>query len=107
LAWTSLAQTPHEAKIRDRVLQVGQGAMVDIRLQAGEKLTGRVGPIYDHNFTLEEVRQRKFQDQTIAFADVKSVQGMTVKRTSNQAMHIALIVGISIGISTMIRLIRR
>ena len=80
--------------------------MADVQLAAGGKLTGRVGEIREREFVLEEVRQRKLQDQTIAYADVKSVKVASAKKT-NHITPVVIAVAGSLAISYLIRVLRR
>jgi hypothetical protein len=100
------AQTPHEDQIRRQIAGIGQGYLVEIRLLKGGNLTGRIGPIAERDFVLEEVRERKFQDQTVAFADVKAVKRGAVKGMS-RAARIAIAAGTTLGTILLIRLIVR
>jgi hypothetical protein len=107
LAWSVAAQNPHAEEMRARVLGIGQGLMVEVRLTAGDKLTGRVGEIRELEFVLEEVRQRKLQDQTIAFTDVKSVRLVNDTQKKSIAPMLILTAG-SIAFSTLLAwLLRR
>jgi hypothetical protein len=106
LAWSVAAQNPHADEMRARVRGLGQGVLVDVRLSAGDKLTGRVGEIREQEFVLEEVRERKLQDQTIAYADVKSVKAASMKRTNHITPMVIAVAG-SLAISYLIRVIRR
>jgi hypothetical protein len=106
LVCSAFAQDPHAEEIRARVRGIGQGVMADVRLAAGGKLTGRVGEIREHEFVLEEVREKKFQDQTIAYADMKSVKAASAK-TTNHITPIVIAVAGSLAISYLIRVLRR
>jgi hypothetical protein len=106
LVGPAAAQDPHTEEMRARVRGIGQGVMAEVRLASGGKLTGRVGEIRENEFVLEEVRERKLQDQTIAYADVTSVKAPSAKKT-NQITPIVIAVAGSLAISYLIRVLRR
>jgi hypothetical protein len=106
LACSAAAQDPHAEEMRARVRGIGQGLLVDVRLSAGDKLTGRVGEIREAEFVLEEVREKKLQDQTVAYANVKSVKAAAAKRTNHIAPMVIAVAG-SLAISFLIRVLRR
>jgi hypothetical protein len=106
LAWSATAQNPQADEMRARVVGIGQGYLAEVRLTAGDKLTGRIGEIKERDFVLEEVRERKLQDQTIAFAELKSVRTASARRR-NHAAALAIMVAGSIGMSILIRFLRR
>lgn len=106
MAWSVAAQNPHAEEIRARVRGIGQGLLVDVRLSAGGKLTGRIGEVREQEFVLEEVRERKLQDQTIAYADVKSVKAASARKTNHITPMVIALAG-SLAISFLIRLLRQ
>jgi hypothetical protein len=106
LAGSAAAQNPHAEEMRAKVRGIGQGVMAEVRLAAGGKLTGRVGEIRENEFVLEEVRERKLQDQTIAYTDVKAVKSPTAQ-TRNHITPIIIAVAGSLAISYLIRVLRR
>jgi hypothetical protein len=106
LTCAAAAQDPHTEEMRARVRGIGQGVMAEVRLAAAGKLTGRVGEIREHEFVLEEVREKKLQDQTIAYADMKSVKAASGKK-ANHITPIVIAVAGSLAISYLIRVLRR
>jgi hypothetical protein len=106
LASSAGAQNPHADEMRARIRGIGQGVLAEVGLAAGGKLTGRVGEIREQEFVLEEVRERKLQDQTIAYADVKSVKAAPMKKSHHITPMIIAVAGTFL-ISYLIRVLRR
>lgn len=100
------AQNPHAEEMRARVRGIGEGVLAHVGLAAGGKLTGRVGEIRDQEFVLEEVREKKLQDQTIAYADVKSVKAAPMKKSHHITPMVIAVAG-SLLISYLIRVLQR
>jgi hypothetical protein len=106
LAWSTGAQSPHADEMRARVRGIGQGVLAEVKPAAGGKLTGRIGEIREQEFVLEEVREKKLQDQTIAYSDVKSVKTAPMKKSHHITPMIIAVVG-TILISHLIAVLRR
>ena len=100
------AQSPHAEEMRARIRGLGQGVLAEVGLAAGGKLTGRVGEIREQEFVLEEVRERKLQDQTLGYADVKSVKAAPMKKSHHITPMIIAVAG-SMALSYLIAVLRR
>jgi Rieske Fe-S protein len=85
-------ETSPEARIKQRVIEIGPGSLVEVRLHSKEKLLGRVTAIADDSFGLQAVKAGKIAEQKVAFSDVKSI-----KQKNARAMRVWAIVGITLA----------
>ena len=65
----STAQKP---TLKERVLEVPPGTMIQVRLLDKQKIRGRLGEITDEAFSVQTAEGNKVETRKIAFADVKS-----------------------------------
>jgi len=66
------AQSQSKPTVKERILEVPPGTMIEVRLLDKTKIKGRLGEITDQNFTLQTAQGNKIATQQIAFADLKS-----------------------------------
>jgi hypothetical protein len=105
VAFCATAQSPAEDAMRSQVRAIGQGYMVEARLADGRKLNGRIGPIAEHDFVLEEIREAKLQNETIAYTGVKSIKRPVSMSKSRRGAFAVIVAASSIGVSMLIRLL--
>jgi len=65
-------QTQAKPTVKERILEVPPGTMIEVRLLDKTKIKGRLGEITDQGFTLQTAQGNKIATQQIAFADLKS-----------------------------------
>jgi hypothetical protein len=85
-------ETSPEARIKQRVIEIGPGSLVEVRLYSKERLVGRITAISDDSFGLQAVKGNTIAEQKVAFDDVKSV-----KQKNARAMRVWAIVGITLA----------
>jgi len=67
-------QTQGKPTLKERILEVPPGTMIDVRLLNKTKLRGKLGEITDEGFSLQTAQGNKIEKQQIAFTDVKSIK---------------------------------
>ena len=69
-----LAQNnPPRPTVKELVILIPAGALVEVKLKDKRKFRGRMGAVTDEFFVVQHARNDKVVDEKIAFADVKSV----------------------------------
>lgn len=63
-----------QATLKERILEVPPGTMIEVRLLNKQKVRGRLGEVTDEGFSLQTAQGNKIDTQKIAFTDVKSVK---------------------------------
>lgn len=69
-----VAQTESKgnATLKQRMLEVQPGTMIEVRLLNKQKIRGRLGELTDEGFTLTTARGEKISTQKVAFTEVNS-----------------------------------
>ena len=69
LAALNNAQEPttQKPRLKEKVLEIPAGSMVEVRLKAKEKLRGRLGEISNEAFTVKIAKGNNIEDRKIAF----------------------------------------
>jgi len=86
-------QTQAKPIIKERILGVPPGTMIEVRLLNKQKLRGRLGEVTNEGFTLQTAQGNKIETQQVAFGDVKSVK----KVEGNKGGHVLLYALAGIG----------
>jgi hypothetical protein len=60
-------------KLKQKVLNVPEGSVVQVHTRGKENLRGRVGPVSDEGFTLKTVMGDKVVDRQLRFDETKSI----------------------------------
>ena len=68
-----LGQKNQGPTIKEQVILIPAGALVEVKLKDKRKFRGRMGAVNDESFVVQHARNDKVVDEKIAFADVKSV----------------------------------
>lgn len=99
----SLAQaaSEHRTAIKQKLLAVLPGTMIEVRLLNKQKIRGRLGDIDDVGFNLTSVQGEKVVKQKIAYTDIKSFK----KIEGKSAGHALLYALAGIGVLTVILVI--
>lgn len=83
-------ETTNKPTLQQRILEVPQGSMVEVRLMNKQKLRGRLGEVTNEGFSLQTAQGNKIETQKIAYADVKSlkqVEGTTGKKIGKGVIY--------------------
>jgi len=68
------AGTEQKPTLKERILEIPSGTMVEVRLLNKQKIRGRLGEITNEGFSLQTAQGDKVETQKIAFTDAKSVK---------------------------------
>lgn len=89
---TPPAQSGSEGKptVKERILEIPPGTMIEVRLLNKQKIRGRLGEITDEGFSLQTAQGNKIETQKLGFTDVKSfkqVEGTTGKKIGTGVVY--------------------
>lgn len=76
--------------LKERLLEIPPGTLVEVRLMNREKLKGRLGEASDEGFTLQTAKRNKIETRKIAFDELKSIKTLEGKGTGKTAGYIIL-----------------
>jgi hypothetical protein len=96
-------QALQQAPLKQALIEIPAGSVVEVRLQDKHKLRGRLGPLTDSGFELQTVRDGKIQTQTLSFDEVRSVKPQGTGKST--AVKVALGVLIGFGVLFVIGLV--
>jgi len=89
----STATSP-EARIKQRVIEIGPGNLLEVRLHSKQRLVGRITAISDDSFGLQAVKGNTIAEQKVAFSDVKSIR----QKKPGNATRVWAVVGITLAV---------
>jgi len=89
----STAASP-EARIKQRVIEIGPGSLVEVRLHSKQRLVGRITAISDESFGLQAVKGDRIAEQKVAFGDVKSIK----QKNPSNATRVWAVVGVTLAV---------
>jgi len=70
--------------------------MIEVRLQAKEKLRRRLGEVSNERFTVKLAKGNKIEDRKIAFDDVNSIKSVGGSKAGRTALYV--LVGVGVGL---------
>ena len=93
--------TERKLTLKEQILKVPPGTMIEVRLLNKQKIRGRLGEITNEGFSLQTAQGDKVETQKIAFTDVKSVKKVDGGKVGHALLYAlagigALFVGITI-----------
>jgi hypothetical protein len=88
------AGTEKKLTIKERILEVPPGTMIEVRLLNKQKIRGRLGELTDEGFSLTTAQGEKIETQKISFSDLKSFK----KVEGGKAGHALLYALAGIGV---------
>ena len=104
LTQEALGQNASGPTIQEQVVQIGQGASVEVRLnKPKERLRGRMSEIAADGFVIQIAEGSQLKPRTVAFAQVKSIKQM--EHHTGKATHIFAGIGIVFVASIVISLV--
>jgi hypothetical protein len=70
------AQTGSEQKLtlKERIMEIPPGTMIEVRLLNKQKLRGRLGEITEEGFDLQTAKGERIETQRISFNEMKAVK---------------------------------
>ena len=97
------AQSEAKPTIKERVLEIPPGTMIEVRLLNKQKLRGRLGEITDEGFSLQTAQGNKIETRKLTFDDLKSVKKVEGSKGAKTAGWI--LVGFLAGIGALILIV--
>lgn len=97
-------RTTQKPTVKERILEVPPGAMVEVRLLNKGKVRGRLGEISNEDFDLQIARGDTIETQKIAFTDVKSVKKVEGGKAGRTVVYVLAGIGAFFGVLTIIAL---
>ena len=88
------AQTAQSPTLKERLLQIRPGTMIEVRLHNKRKIRGGLGQVTDEGFSLTTAQGNKIDTQKVAFTEVKSLK----KAEGGKGERIALFVLVGVGV---------
>jgi hypothetical protein len=76
--------------IKERILEIPPGTMIEVRLLNKQKIRGRLGEITDEGFSLQTAQGDKIDTQKFAFGDLKSVKKVEANKGAATAGYVVL-----------------
>lgn len=73
-AVTAQSVKPREQVLKEQVIEIPAGSVVEVRLLSKEKLRGKLGPVSNAGLELQAVKDSRIQTQTVGFDQVQSVK---------------------------------
>lgn len=93
------------AAVKERVLGIGAGAPVEVRVEGKGKLRGRMGAVDDSGFVLQAVKNGKVEPSKIGFGEVKSIRNLSEESFGKSVGKGFLIAGITLGVLMVVGLV--
>jgi len=82
LAWTLAApagQPSRKLSLKERLLEIPTGSIIEVRTQANEKIRGRLTETTNEGLSVQRFQNGKLETLAIAYSDVKSVKVTAAK----------------------------
>jgi len=104
LALPSAAQSAPKPTIQEQVVQIAQGAAVEIRLKKPkETLRGRMSEVTADGFMIQIAQGSQLKPRTMAFDQVKSIKQL--EHRTSKVTHAFAVIGILVVASTVFSLV--
>jgi hypothetical protein len=99
------AGTERKLTLKERILEVPPGTMIEVRLLNKEKIRGRLGDLTNEGFSLTTAQSEKIEILKVSFTDMKSFKRLE-GATSGKAVGKGLLWGLAgIGVLTVVLVI--
>lgn len=95
------AQTPttQKANLKERMLAIPTGSLVEVRLKTKEKLRGRLVEVSNEGITLKVATGNKIDERKLAFDELKSIKGV---EGGSKAGRVTLYILAGVGVGLVI-----
>lgn len=93
------AQVPN---MKEKLLELPPGSMIEVRLLNKQKIRGKLGQIDNEGFNLTAVEQGKIITQRIAFSELKSFKQVTSATTKTGHTLVYILAGVGAVMIIMI-----
>jgi hypothetical protein len=99
------AETERKLTLKERILEVPPGSMIEVRLLNKQRMRGRLGDLTNEGFSLTTAQGEKIETQKVSFSDVKSFKKVE-GATTGKALSKGLLWGLAgIGVLTVVLVI--
>jgi len=99
------AGTERKLTMKERILEVPPGSMIEVRLLNKEKIRGRLGELTDEGFSLTTAQGEKIEAKKVAFTDVKSFKKVEGGKAAKTAGWIVLGALAGLGVLMVVLLV--
>jgi len=98
----SQASTTQKPTLKEQVLEIPAGSVVEVRLKTKEKLRGRLGDVSADAFTVKLAKGDKIDERKLGFDDLKSIK---VVEGGSKAGRTALYILAGVGVGLVILIV--
>lgn len=91
---SSKAPTDRTARLKEKLLGVPTGAMIEVQLLNKERVRGRLGQIDDQGFSLTTAERGKIVTRNIVFTEVNSIRQAEGGKTGHRLIWMMAGVGV-------------
>jgi hypothetical protein len=99
------AESAQKPTVKERILEIPPGTMIEVRLLNKQKIRGRLGEITNEVFSLQIARGNKIETQKVAFTDVKSLKKFESGEAGKMAGGVVIGILAALGILAVIGII--
>lgn len=93
------------AAVKERVLGIGAGSPVEVRLAGKGKLRGRMGAVDDSGFVVQVVKNGIVDTARVGFGEVKSIRNLSEESLGKSVGKGFIIAGITVGVIMVVGLV--
>ena len=68
------AQSGRKPSIKEQLIDIPTGSIVEVRTKAKQKYYGRLGEATNESFSVQQIKNEKLETVNLSFQDVKSVK---------------------------------
>ena len=90
----SQSTTTPKPTLKERVLAIPAGSMVEVRLNSKEKFRGRLGEVSNEGFIVKCAQGNQIDERKVAYDDVKSIKSVEGSPAGRTAVYILAGAGI-------------
>jgi hypothetical protein len=94
--------TKRVEKLKEKILAVPTGTMIEVQLLNKQKVRGRLGQIDDNGFSLTTSQQGKIVTQNIAFTEVNSFRKLEGGKAGHRVVWMLAGIGILVVIGIVV-----
>jgi hypothetical protein len=81
------AGTERKLTVKERILEVPPGTMIEVRLLNKQKIRGRLGYLTNEGFSLTTAQGEKIETQKVSFTDLKSFKKVEGEKAAKGLLY--------------------